>query len=106
MWASEEKGPHSTPARERIGSNFYSALTGVPRPPPPPAKATDLFPCLQVTLYYNRIKVYLTPLLAYFSPILPYLRLPAGFDQFCILLANRRAQEAKKKKVEGTGVRL
>jgi hypothetical protein len=64
-----KEAPTPPPTRERIGSNFYSTLTGVPREGPSiQAKATRPIPCLQVTLYYNRIKVYLAQPLAYLSP--------------------------------------
>lgn len=104
MWASEEEGAHPTPSQRKNRKRLLFRLPRGPGPPPAPSKAlTRPYPCLQVTLYYNRIKVYLAPLLAYFSPILAYLRLPAGFDHFCVLLANRRAWQAKNKKVGGRG---
>lgn len=48
-----------------------------------------------INLYYNRIKVNLAPVLAYFNPIHSYLMFPMAFDQPCMVLVNSERSSQK-----------
>lgn len=61
--------PNPTPSQRKNRKQLlFKTHRGAPGAPSTPAKATRPVPCLQVTLYYNRIKVYLARPLAYLSP--------------------------------------